>query len=149
MDPIRLRRQVSTPIRSGRIVFADNLPEYVEIPFPQTLEEYDALLRDKRFLHAPQVGEDIWRRLYETFKGPTDYDFIKWIPAQSQKMNVAIHQQKQKAIQVKPVSQPLTQKQLYQKRVEQEAKKRISEQRFEAAVQRKIQELTPAGSSFK
>ncbi len=148
MDPIKLRRQVvSTPIRSGRAII-NNLPEYVEIPFPQTLEEYDALLRDKRFLYAPQVGEDIWRKLYEKFKGPRDYDFINWMPAQTQKMNIAIHEQRQKAIQVKPVSQPLTQKQRYEKRLEQEAKKRISEQRFETAVQAKIQQLTPAGSSL-
>ena len=39
-------------------------------------------------------------------------------------------------------------KQMYEKRLEQEAKKRISEQRFETAVQAKIQQLTPAGSSL-
>jgi len=131
MDPIKVNMMYG-----GEIV----------VPFPQTQQEYESVLGE--LAGSSQVGEDIWRRLYEKFKGPTDYDFIKWMPAQTQKMNIAIHEQRQKAIQVKPVSQPLTQKQRYEKRLEQEAKKRISEQRFETAVQAKIQQLTPAGSSL-
>jgi hypothetical protein len=119
----------------------------IVVRFPQTTQEYERLLG--HLGGAVSVGEDVWRRLYEKFKGPTDYDFNRWIVSQVQKMNIMIYEANKRLAKIEKKAKQALPNQFYKLRVEQEANKRISEQRFEAAVQRKIQELTPAGSSFK
>lgn len=120
--------------------------QVVEFPVPRTQEQYDALIHDPRYLAAPQHTMEELKALYDQF-GYGDFD--RWIPIHTQNMNIAFQNRRKYANtyfnKVHRRPKP-TEQERFNCKVEDEARRRIEKQQFEAAVQRKIQELTPAGS---
>jgi hypothetical protein len=106
------------------------------------------LVHDPRYLAAPSHTMEELKTLYDQF-GEGDFD--RWIPLHTQKMNIALQNRRKcdatyfNKVHYRP---KLTREQRFNCKVEDEARRRIEKQQFEAAVQRKIQELTPAGSSL-